>query len=133
MELGAAFIVRVCLIIGTSTQHRIGALTYKLWDLTDNRPTGDSSNFTDPTAVISRITGRPTGRRSFSLNSPAPSGLGNPTSGDGDNASFASVSSPSFCALPPLPGTVSSSAAAIDSEEENGEDERRDSWARSLR
>ncbi|VDL19151.1 unnamed protein product [Hymenolepis diminuta] len=133
MELGAAFIVRVCLIIGTSTQHRIGALTYKLWDLTDNRPTGDSSNFTDPTAVISRITGRPTGRRSSSLNSPALSGLGNPTSGDGDNTSFASVTSPSFCALPPLPGTVSSSAAAIDSEEENGEDERRDSWARSLK
>nr|CDS31112.1 eukaryotic translation initiation factor 2 alpha [Hymenolepis microstoma] len=126
-ELGAAFVVRVCLIAGTSKKYHIGGLTYKLWDLTDNRPTGGSNNFTDPTAVISRITGRLTGRQSFSLNSAAANGLENLASGDWDNSSFSSLISPS-------PFMVSSSAtAAMASGEENGGDERRDSWARSLR
>lgn len=116
----------------------MGALTYKIWDLTDDRPTGDSINHPDLGAVIAHICGRGTGKQSFSFMSSDPNVTSSPTSGGGDVINIPAFSAHhSTVTTAPTPSSVSefifSSAAAGDSEDQIAVDDRRDSWARSLR
>uniref|UniRef100_A0A0R3WTA8 PID domain-containing protein n=1 Tax=Hydatigena taeniaeformis TaxID=6205 RepID=A0A0R3WTA8_HYDTA len=135
-ELGAIFAVRICLLTG----NKLGALTYKTWHLYGDRPGGEASQFSEPSAVVAQVRYALSGADSSgSHSSIAPSSVflasanAPTTTGVGDNlAAAASFSSFVTTSSTAISSSVSLSAPPGMWISDEG-DERRGNWLRDLR
>lgn len=135
-ELGATFAVRVCLLAG----NRMGALTYKMWHLYGDRPGGEASQFSEPSAIVAQIHHALSGASSCGPHSStvsssmllAPANVPT-TTGVGDNSASATSFS-SFTTTAPTTVSTSASISAPSTMWISDEwDERRGSCSRESR
>nr|CDS20917.1 eukaryotic translation initiation factor 2 alpha [Echinococcus granulosus] len=132
-ELGATFAVRVCLLTG----NKVGALTYKTWHLYGDRPGGEASQFSDPSAVVAQVRhalsgvdsrgphSSTTSSSTFFASTTAPI-----ATGMGDNMA---LTTPFTTTAPTTVSTSASIFTPIASSVPDDGDERRGSWSRELR